>query len=220
VRTYHLLFITVEECDLSRRLIASAVFGGIIGWERRSLDRPACIRTMSLVSLGSCFFTICSMLAFKSSTMEWDSSRVAAAIPSGVGFLGAGLIWKGSIGGGGGNDGEGEIHQVHGLTTAASLWLAASMGVGAGGGMFFTALYSVVLLIFIRRFGPTLIEQIEFDDGIHDENLDAEEVSFCGDPRADFTKTEHTAGTLQSRRSVKTLNSLSSKRHLIPTYGS
>lgn len=70
---------------------------------------------MALVSLGSCFFTISSQLAFRDSPMSWDSSRVTAAIPSGVGFLGAGLIWKGSL-----SDGSGsEVHQVHGITTAA-----------------------------------------------------------------------------------------------------
>lgn len=83
-------------------------------FERRASDRPAGIRTMGLVSLGGCFFTISSITAFKSSTMTWDASRVTAALPSGVGFLGAALIWKGSVG-----DGDDEVHQVHGLTTAA-----------------------------------------------------------------------------------------------------
>jgi len=49
---------------------------------------------MGLVAVGACFFTIASMDAFRSSTMGWDASRVTAAIPKGVGFLGAGLIWK------------------------------------------------------------------------------------------------------------------------------
>ena len=64
-------------------------------------------------------------MAFKSSTMGWNSSRVTAAIPSGVGFLGAGLIWKGSV-----DVGDAEMHQVHGLTTAASDWLSAAIGAG------------------------------------------------------------------------------------------
>eukprot|EP00804_Cyclotella_cryptica_P028977 CCRYP_012392-RA/>CCRYP_012392-RA protein AED:0.30 eAED:0.09 QI:0/0/0/1/0.66/0.5/4/0/138 len=92
---------------------------------------------MALVALGSCFFTISSQLAFRDSPMTWDSSRVAAAIPSGVGFLGAGLIWKGSL--------SDDIHQVHGITTAASLWLAASVGVGAGGALYAVTAYSVSL---------------------------------------------------------------------------
>lgn len=52
------------------------------------------IRTMSLVAIGACLFTITSMFSFQDGPMTWDASRVAAAIPSGVGFLGAGLIWK------------------------------------------------------------------------------------------------------------------------------
>jgi len=110
-----LFYLTLEECDLSRRMAVSVLLEGLIGYERRASDRPAGIRTMALVSLGSCFFTISSQLAFRDSPMNWDASRVTAAIPSGVGFLGAGLIWKGSLSDGSG----GEVHQVHGITTAA-----------------------------------------------------------------------------------------------------
>lgn len=82
-----LLGLTPQECMLCRRIILSVVLGMMIGFERRRPDRPAGVRTMSLVSLGSCVFTIDSMFAFSSSPDSWDSSRVAAAIPSGVGFL-------------------------------------------------------------------------------------------------------------------------------------
>jgi len=100
---------------------------------------------MGLVSLGSSFFTISSQLAFKSSTMGWDSSRVTAAIPSGVGFLGAGLIFKGTVG-----VGENEVHQVHGLTTAASVWLSAAVGVGCGGALYFPTVYGVSTTILFN----------------------------------------------------------------------
>ena len=76
-----LLWLTVEECSFGRRLLASVLLGGIIGWERREADRPAGIRTMSLVSLGSCLFTINSTFAFLNGPMSWDASRVSAAIP-------------------------------------------------------------------------------------------------------------------------------------------
>lgn len=79
----HLLFLTPQDCDFGRRLIVSVILGGIIGWERRQSDRPAGIRTMSLVSLGSCLFSICSAYAFIQGPMNWDASRVSAAIPSG-----------------------------------------------------------------------------------------------------------------------------------------
>lgn len=82
---------------------------------------------MAMVCLGSCVFTIDSMFAFLSGPMSWDASRVAAAVPSGVGFLGAASIWKGTA-----TDGTGRP-EVHGLTTATSVWLAAAVGILNGG---------------------------------------------------------------------------------------
>jgi len=110
------------------------------------------------------------MLAFKSSTMGWDSSRVTAAIPSGVGFLGAGLIWKGTVGAG-----DNEVHQVHGLTTAASLWLSAAVGCGAGGGMFFTTVYAVVLVVMVLRFGPKIyfMDDTDYAEEYETEDMDS-----------------------------------------------
>lgn len=90
----YLLFLSRLQCNFGRRLLASGFLGGIVGWERREADRPAGIRTMALVSLGVCLFSINSTYAFWEGPMGWDASRVSAAIPSGVGFLGAGLIFK------------------------------------------------------------------------------------------------------------------------------
>ncbi|GMH54012.1 hypothetical protein TrST_g5731 [Triparma strigata] len=150
-RRSELFYLSSMECELTRRLLMSVLLGAAIGWERRDSDRPAGIRTMSLVSLGACLFTLTSMFSFLSGPMSWDASRVAAAIPSGVGFLGAGLIWKGSVG-----TGDNEVHQVHGLTTAASVWLSAAVGVGAGGGLYFICVYAVALIIMVLRFGPRM----------------------------------------------------------------
>lgn len=92
----------------------------------------------------------------------WDSSRVSAQIPSGVGFLGGALIFKqeGEVG----EDGR-QKHSVHGLTTAASLWLSASIGVQTGGGMFATAAYAVALVLCLLRFAPRLQDDDDDDDG-------------------------------------------------------
>ena len=157
-RAAALLYLTPEECSFGRRIVISAVFGGLIGWERRSADRPAGIRTMSLVSLGSCLFSICSAYAFIEGPMNWDGSRVAAAIPSGVGFLGAGIIWKQV-------NKETDGHTVHGLTTAASVWLSAAVGIACSGELYFAASFSVSVMLILLRFGPRL-----FDDG--DGNTD------------------------------------------------
>jgi len=179
-RLPHLCWLTIEECDISRRMLASVFLGGAIGYERRASDRPAGIRTMGLVSLGSSFFTISSQLAFKSSTMGWDSSRVTAAIPSGVGFLGAGLIFKGTVG-----VGENEVHQVHGLTTAASVWLSAAVGVGCGGALYFPTVYGTILVLFVLRYGPKLY-LLEDSHSIDDEEDDEEdEYSLTEDDSSD-----------------------------------
>ena len=159
----------------------SLFLGGIIGFERRASERPAGIRTMCMVCLGSCFFSMCSQLAFKSSTMGWDAARVAAAVPSGVGFLGAGLIWKGNTHTVKEVDGKlisAESQEVHGLTTAASVWLAAAVGVAVGGGrrLYIVSVYGVMLVILVLRFGPQLYfaqdaeSQQDFDDVVDDDS--------------------------------------------------
>eukprot|EP01013_Petalomonas_cantuscygni_P004250 TRINITY_DN14573_c0_g1_i1.p1 TRINITY_DN14573_c0_g1~~TRINITY_DN14573_c0_g1_i1.p1 ORF type:complete len:330 (+),score=29.06 TRINITY_DN14573_c0_g1_i1:146-1135(+) len=89
-----LLGLSLRDATFGRRILVSILLGAVIGYERRSPDRPAGIRTMALTSLGACAFTLASMFAFTDSSMEWDASRVTAAIPSGVGFLGAGVIYK------------------------------------------------------------------------------------------------------------------------------
>lgn len=173
-RQSYLLFLTPEECSFARRLISSVVLGGVIGWERRQADRPAGIRTMALVSLGSALFTINSAYAFVSGPMAWDASRISAAIPSGVGFLGAGLIFKEAEK----NELTGGVtHVVHGLTTSASLWLSAAVGVACGGALYSAATMSVAIMLTLLRFGPRS-EDATFDPDTDiplDENDDAED---------------------------------------------
>jgi len=151
-----LLWLSIQECSFGRRIGTAAILGGLIGWERRAEDRPAGIRTMSLVSLGSCLFSICSAFAFLSGPMTWDGSRVSAAIPSGVGFLGAGLIFKNAE-----KDENGEMaHSVHGITTAASLWISAAVGIACGGELYFAATHSVAVMFLLLRFGPRSVNDV------------------------------------------------------------
>ena len=130
---------------------------------------------MSLVSLGSCLFTINSSFAFLNGPMGWDASRVAAAIPSGVGFLGAGLIFKKEEK----NDTGDSNHVVHGLTTAASVWLSAAVGIACGGDLFMPASFCVAIMLLLLRFGPRQHE--ETDDGDHDDIEEADDF-FTKDP--------------------------------------
>ncbi|KAG1653644.1 hypothetical protein FOA52_009634 [Chlamydomonas sp. UWO 241] len=164
VRYPGLLFITRREAEQLRRVLCSIVLGSIIGYERRSPDRPAGIRTMSVTALGACTFTLASMFAFVSGPMAWDASRISASIPSGVGFLGAGVVWKGFVKSATGDE---DTHQVHGLTTAASIWLSAAVGVAAGGGMYFVATFSTLTIVLMLRFGP------RNSDRPHDEHGNA-----------------------------------------------
>jgi len=149
LRYVELLGLTPLESMIGRRTLFAVVMAALIGYERRSPDRPAGIRTMAVTALGACCFTICSIFGFESSAMEWDASRVTAAIPSGVGFLCAGLIWKGFVG-----QGSDRSHQVTGLTTSASVWLSAAVGASSGGGLYWISFFSTLAIILILRFGP------------------------------------------------------------------
>ncbi|KAJ1454585.1 MgtC family-domain-containing protein [Pelagophyceae sp. CCMP2097] len=172
VRYTQLLGLTARECDLGRRMVFALVCGGAVGFERRRGDRPAGIRTMALVALGACIFTITSIFAFQDGPMSWDSSRVAAAIPSGVGFLGAGLIWKLKVRP---EPDSPEHEQIHGLTTAASAWVAAAVGIASGGGLYFVAVFGVMALLSILRFGPRTAAHVEAEGRGYESGYDTGE---------------------------------------------
>jgi putative Mg2+ transporter-C (MgtC) family protein len=114
------------------RLIAAAALGAVIGLEREIHDHPAGMRTHLLVSLGSAGFTVLSIAAFPAPGA--DPARIAAQIVTGIGFLGAGAILK-------------EGATIRGLTTAASLWATAAVGMAAGAGAWITALTITVIVV-------------------------------------------------------------------------
>ena len=153
-----LLGLSYHDCDLARRILCAVLSGVIIGLERRfSCKTPvASIRTLGLVSVAACVFTICSIYCFQGGNMSWDASRVAAAIPAGVGFLGAGVIFKGQgrpnqaeADSSGGAKREVAVPVTYGLTTAASVWLSAACGCSAGGNQPFLALFGALLVSFL-----------------------------------------------------------------------
>jgi uncharacterized membrane protein YhiD involved in acid resistance len=192
VRFPQLLFLTIEECIFSRRIIAAVLLGGIIGWERRQADRPAGIRTMALVSLGSCLFSICSAFAFLRGPMAWDASRVSAAIPSGVGFLGSALIFK--------QDDQGS-HVVRGLTTAASLWLSSAVGIACAGGLYFPAAFSTAITLVLLRFGPRTDDTEAEEETEQIEIEDEDEVTHLLQKNYNSTSAEHSEGNdVESQR--------------------
>lgn len=100
--------------------------------------------------------------------MEWDPARVSAAVPSGVGFLGAGLMVKDIIketeaAGAGAKD-----YTISGLTTAGSVWISAAVGIACGGGLYFEATFTSTLLLVLLRFAP---RSLAGDDSEFDGNL-------------------------------------------------
>lgn len=123
------------ELDLVARLLLAAILGAAIGIEREIHDHPAGVRTHLLVATGSGLFTILSIVGFPSADgTATDPSRVAAQIVTGIGFLGAGAILKYGP-------------SVRGLTTAASLWAAAGIGMAAGAGQPVLGLAATVIVI-------------------------------------------------------------------------
>jgi putative Mg2+ transporter-C (MgtC) family protein len=124
------------QLDISARLLIAAVLGAAIGFEREVHGHPAGMRTHLLVALGSGLFTVLSIFGFPTSDANpVDPSRVAAQIVSGIGFLGAGAIIKDGF-------------SIRGLTTAASLWAAAAVGMAAGAGQHLIALVATAIILF------------------------------------------------------------------------
>ena len=120
------------------RLLIAVVLGALVGYERERAGKPAGVRTHGMVSLGAALFAVVSLHGFGNAG---DPARVAAQIVTGIGFLGAGAI----------------LHQrgsVHGLTTAASLWVTAAIGLAVGVGMIVMSVGTAVLVFLLLRFGP------------------------------------------------------------------
>jgi putative Mg2+ transporter-C (MgtC) family protein len=122
------------------RLALAAVFGGAVGLEREFREREAGFRTHMLVSLGSALFTIASAYGFRDflthggSLVRTDPTRIAAQIVTGIGFLGAGAIIRQGL-------------SIRGLTTAATLWVVAAIGLTTGAGYYSAAAITTLLVI-------------------------------------------------------------------------
>ena len=124
------------------RLALAAVLAGAIGIEREIREREAGLRTHMLVALGSALFTITSAYGFRDflvqggSVVQADPTRIAAQIVTGIGFLGAGAIIRQGV-------------AVRGLTTAATLWAAAAIGLAAGAGYYSAAVMTTIVAIVL-----------------------------------------------------------------------
>lgn len=142
------------EMDVLVKLILAALAGGLVGLEREKHGRPAGLRTNLLVSVGACAMMIVSEAFYvkygmldAESAVRLDPSRVAAQIVTGIGFLGAGVILKEGV-------------SVRGLTTAASLWVVACLGMAFGMGHFslgaITTVLVLISLVFLKKLDPII----------------------------------------------------------------
>jgi putative Mg2+ transporter-C (MgtC) family protein len=135
----------LPDLELSLRLVLAALLGSVIGFERERLLWAAGLRTHMLVSVGSCLFMIVSAYGFTGvlgRSIVLDPSRIAAGVVSGVGFLGAGsIILRNEV--------------VKGLTTAASLWAVAAVGLAVGGGLYLAAgVATGIMLVILAGIKP------------------------------------------------------------------
>jgi putative Mg2+ transporter-C (MgtC) family protein len=130
---------TIGWPEVLLRLFVAAALGGAIGVERELRERQAGLRTHLVVSVGAALFTLVSAYGFESFGGRVDPTRIAAQIVSGIGFLGAGAIIRQGL-------------SVRGLTTAASLWLVAAIGMAAGAGYWDGAL--IATLGALLTLGP------------------------------------------------------------------
>src|SRR5688572_18658130 len=125
--------------DLLAKLALATLLGGVIGWEREASGKPAGLRTNILICVGAALLT---ELSIKFSTISggdvprWDPARITAQIVSGIGFLGAGTIMQAK-------------GTVTGLTTAATLWVVAAIGMTAGAGLFIEATGTTLLVLVV-----------------------------------------------------------------------
>lgn len=126
---------TGDELEIIGRLALAGVLGAIIGLERELRGYPAGIRTLALVTLGSTLFTEVSRL------FDGDQGRVASGIVAGIGFLGAGVIFR-------------EGYTVRGITTAASIWAAAALGVAIALELYIVAVVGALLIFALLEARP------------------------------------------------------------------
>lgn len=141
------------------RLIIAAVLGGIIGLEREKLNRPAGVRTHMIVCLGSCLIMLLGEYIHEIDNTI-DITRLGAQVVSGIGFLGAGAILKDGF-------------SVRGLTTAATLWVVACVGLAVGGGFYSAGILTTIIVYSSLHFlGFTTKKGLRKNISVYVESLD------------------------------------------------
>jgi len=127
------------------RFLLAALWGGLVGAEREYRSKSAGFRTMIMISVGACFFTMMSTFIGEPNSPD----RIASNIVTGIGFLGAGVIFRGES-------------RVNGITTAATIWTVAAVGMGIGAGKYFTSACASVMVLIILGILPWFEKQINY----------------------------------------------------------
>ncbi|MDQ7025387.1 MAG: MgtC/SapB family protein [Anaerolineae bacterium] len=150
---------TLEQQFISLlNLILAAILSFIIGFNRERSEKPAGMRTHMLASVGACLFTMIGLLAFPNG----DSTRVASTVVTGIGFLGAGTIWH-----------DKARDKVQSLTTAASIWATAAVGVAVGVGAWFLAIGATIIIWFILA----VVFRLEYDGKKDEQSISNQQTS-------------------------------------------
>ncbi|MHB1293980.1 MAG: MgtC/SapB family protein [Anaerolineae bacterium] len=147
--------------DTIVRILLAGVLGGLIGWEREARRKPAGLRTLMLVSIASCIFVTAATEASLRAGEALDAVRAMSGIAQGVGFLGAGVILQ-------------SHREVRWLTTAASLWAAAALGMAAGLGMYVTAVAGAAA-VFVTLHWVVIIEGRFVRNGLRARSITEDE---------------------------------------------
>ena len=130
----HLLPDKLIELEYVIRMLIAVVLGFAIGMERKMRFKEVGIRTHAIVAAGACLFMLISKYGFADADGRFDAARVVAQVVSGIGFIGAGMIMHRKL-------------AIHGLTTAAGVWITAGVGMAVGAGMYILAASSTVIII-------------------------------------------------------------------------
>jgi putative Mg2+ transporter-C (MgtC) family protein len=123
--------------EILLRFLLAGLWGGLVGAEREYRGKAAGFRTTIMISIGACFFTMMSIIIGGHA----NADRIASNIVTGIGFLGAGVIFHGD-------------NRVNGITTAATIWAVAAVGMGIGAGYYFASACACVLILFVLAVLP------------------------------------------------------------------
>jgi putative Mg2+ transporter-C (MgtC) family protein len=132
------------DTEILLRFFLAALWGGLVGAEREYRSKSAGFRTMIMISIGACFFTMMSVRIGTGSNPD----RIASNIVTGIGFLGAGVIFHGQ-------------NRINGITTAATIWTVAAVGMGIGGGYYFASACACLLVLLVLAILPYVERMID-----------------------------------------------------------